>query len=241
MNVILRRKGLKLLIMIPAYNEAENIARVVDNLIKDYPQYDYVVINDGSTDDTRKVCSRNGYNILDLPVNTGLSGAIKSGMRYANYYGYDFVVQLDGDGQHDPKYIQDLIDEMDQTGCDIVIGSRFKTERKPINSRMIGSQILTMAIWITTGGKYIGDVTSGMRLFNKRMIKRFGYDMHYSPEPDTLAYLLNSNVKIHEVQVTMYERIAGVSYLDFKGSIWYMMKMLFSIFLFQWFRKRLKE
>ena len=227
--------------MIPAYNEAENIARVVDNLIKDYPQYDYVVINDGSTDDTRKVCSRNGYNILDLPVNTGLSGAIKSGMRYANYYGYDFVVQLDGDGQHDPKYIQDLIDEMDQTGCDIVIGSRFKTERKPINSRMIGSQILTMAICITTGGKYIGDVTSGMRLFNKRMIKRFGYDMHYRPEPDTLAYLLNSNVKIHEVQVTMYERIAGVSYLDFKGSIWYMMKMLFSIFLFQWFRKRLKE
>ena len=104
-----------------------------------------------------------------------------------------------------------------------------------------GNQILTAAIWMTTGGHYIGDVTSGMRLFNKKMIKRFGYDMHYSPEPDTLAYLLNCNVKIREIQVEMHERIAGVSYLDFKGSIWYMMKMLFSIFLFQWVRRKVKE
>lgn len=236
-----RRKKLKLLIMIPAYNEAENIERVVENLVQNCPQYDYVVINDGSTDDTRKVCARKGYNLLDLPVNTGLSGAIKSGMRYANYYGYDHVVQIDGDGQHDPLYIQDMIDEMERSGADIVIGSRFKTERKPLNSRMLGSQIITAAIWLTTRGRYIGDVTSGMRLFNKKMIKQFGYDIHYSPEPDTLAYLLNCGVRISEVQVQMQERMAGTSYLDFKGSAWYMMKMLFSIFLFQWCRKRIKE
>ena len=162
---------MKILIMIPAYNEAENIKRVVDNLIENYPEYDYVVINDGSTDDTRKICARNHYNLLDLPVNTGLSGAIKSGMRYANYYGYDRVVQIDGDGQHDPKYIKAMAEEMDRSGADIVIGSRFKTKRKPLTGRMIGSQILTTAIWITTKGKYIGDVTSGMRLFNKKMIK----------------------------------------------------------------------
>lgn len=232
---------MKLLIVIPAYNEAENIEHVVNNLIKNYPQYDYVIINDGSTDTTRKICARNKYNLLDLPVNVGLSGAIKSGMRYANYYGYDYVLQLDGDGQHDPKYIQSMIDKMRETGCDIVIGSRFKTERKPVTSRMIGSQILTMAIWITTKGQYIGDVTSGMRLFNKKMIKRFGYDMHYSPEPDTLAYLLNCGVKIEEVQVMMHERMAGVSYLNFKNSAWYMLKMLFSIFIFQWFRQRVRE
>lgn len=231
---------MKLLVMIPAYNEAENIERVVENLITNYPQYDYVIINDGSTDDTRKICARNGYNFMDLPVNVGLSGAIKSGMRYANYYGYDYVVQLDGDGQHDPVYIQSLIDKMEESGADIVIGSRFKTERKPLNARMVGSQILTMAIRLTTKGKYIGDVTSGMRLFNKKMIKQFGYDMHYSPEPDTLAYLLNCGVRIEEVQVKMYERVAGTSYLDFKGSIWYMMKMLFSILLFQWVRIRIK-
>ena len=232
---------MKILIIIPAYNEAENIERVVDNLIENYSQYDYVIINDGSTDDTRKICARRGYNLLDLPINVGLSGAIKSGMRYANYYGYDYVLQLDGDGQHDPMYIRDLQACMEQTGADIVIGSRFKTERKPINSRMIGSQLITTAIFLTTKGKYIGDVTSGMRLFNKKMIKRFGYDMHYSPEPDTLAYLLNCGVKIEEVQVQMHERIAGVSYLNFKSSIWYMMKMMFSIFLFQWVRKRGKE
>ena len=232
---------MKILIIIPAYNEAENIERVVDDLIENYPQYDYVIINDGSTDDTRKICARRGYNLLDLPINVGLSGAIKSGMRYANYYGYDYVLQLDGDGQHDPMYIRDLQACMEQTGADIVIGSRFKTERKPINSRMIGSQLITTAIFLTTKGKYIGDVTSGMRLFNKKMIKRFGYDMHYSPEPDTLAYLLNCGVKIEEVQVQMHERIAGVSYLNFKSSIWYMMKMMFSIFLFQWVRKRGKE
>ena len=232
---------MKILIIIPAYNEAENIERVVDNLIENYPQYDYVIINDGSTDDTRKICARRGYNLLDLPINVGLSGAIKSGMRYANYYGYDYVLQLDGDGQHDPMYIKDLQTCMEQTGADIVIGSRFKTERKPLNSRMIGSQLITTAIFLTTKGKYIGDVTSGMRLFNKKMIKRFGYDIHYSPEPDTLAYLLNCGVKIEEVQVQMHERIAGVSYLNFKNSIWYMMKMMFSIFLFQWVRKRGKE
>lgn len=232
---------MKLLIIIPAFNEAENIERVVDNLIINYPQYDYVIINDGSTDDTRKICARRHYNMLDLPVNVGLSGAIKSGMRYANYYGYDYVLQLDGDGQHDPQYIQSMAQKMEETDCDIVIGSRFKTKRKPINARMIGSQIITMAIRITTRGKYIGDVTSGMRLFNKKMIKRFGYDMHYSPEPDTLAYLLNCGVRIEEVQVEMYERIAGVSYLNFKSSGWYMLKMLFSIFIFQWVRIRIKE
>ena len=228
---------MKVLIIIPAYNEAGCIEKVIDNLTENYPQYDYVIINDGSTDDTRKICARRKFNFLDLPVNTGLSGAIKSGMRYANYYGYDHVLQLDGDGQHDPKYIEAMMEEMQRTNCDIVIGSRFQSERKPVSTRMIGSQIITAAIWLTTRGRIITDVTSGMRLFNKKMIKRFGYDIHYSPEPDTLAYLLNCGVDIREIQVQMHDRISGVSYLDFKNSIWYMMKMLFSILLFQWFRR----
>ena len=228
------------LVIIPAYNEADNIERVVDNLIQNYPQYDYVIINDGSSDDTRKVCARKNYNMMDLPVNVGLSGAIKSGMRYANYYGYDYVVQLDGDGQHEPGYIADMKAEMDATDCDIVIGSRFKDKRKPFTLRMFGSILISAAIRLTTW-KQIGDVTSGMRLFNKKMIKQFGYDMHYSPEPDTLAFLLNSGVKIREVQVEMHERVAGTSYLNLWNSVWYMMKMMFSILLFQWVRKRPKE
>lgn len=228
----------KILIIIPAYNEAENIERVVDNLITKYPEYDYIIINDGSSDDTRKICARRGYNFLDLPVNVGLSGAIKAGMRYANYYGYDYVVQIDGDGQHDPKYIASMAELMEETRCDIVIGSRFKTEKKPGGLRMLGSRIISGAIHITTGRK-IQDVTSGMRLFNKRMIKRFGYDIHYSPEPDTLAYLLNCGFHIEEIQVQIHERTAGTSiYKSPLASARYMLQMMFSIFLFQWVRKK---
>lgn len=225
------------LIIIPAYNEEENIVGVVEEITKNYPQYDYVVINDGSADATRKVCVDHGINLLDLPVNLGLSGAIRSGMKYANYYGYEYVVQLDGDGQHCPEYIADMLSCMEQTQADIVIGSRFKTERKPVTARMIGSQLITYAIWLTTRGKYIGDVTSGMRLFNKRMIKMFGYRINYRPEPDTLAFLLNHGVKIEEVQVSMRERVAGDSYLNLKSSFYYMLHVLFNILFFQWVRK----
>jgi hypothetical protein len=130
-----------------------------------------------------------------------------------------------------------MLNEMKKTGCDIVIGSRFKNKRKPLTARMLGSILITGAIRLTTG-KHIGDVTSGMRLFNKKMIKQFGYNIHYSPEPDTLAYLLNCGVQIREVQVTMSERIAGTSYLNLWNSMWYMLKMMFSILLFQWVRKR---
>ena len=227
----------KPLIIIPAYNEAMNIERVVDNIIENYPEYDYVIVNDGSTDDTRKICKNKGYNLMDLPVNVGLAGAIRAGMRYANYFGYDRTIQIDGDGQHDPKYIKSMLDRMDKTSCDIVIGSRFVDKKKPISMRMAGSNIIGFLIHVTTGKK-IYDVTSGMRLFDKAMIKKFGYDMHYSPEPDTLAFLLNRGVMIEEVQVEMHERLAGKSYLNFWSSSWYMIKMGFSILLFQWVRRR---
>lgn len=231
---------MKCLIIIPAYNEEKSIVGVVEQLKTQFPQYDYVVVNDGSTDGTRKVCVENDINLLDLPVNLGLAGAIKSGMKYANFYGYDYAVQIDGDGQHQPKYIKDMLECMEKTGADIVIGSRFKTEKKPFTARMIGSQMITYAIKITTG-KHIGDVTSGMRLFNKKMIKRFGYEMNYSPEPDTLAYLLRCGVKIEEVQVEMLERSTGTSYLNFGRSIEYMVGRLFSILVFQWVRIKIKE
>ena len=230
----------RLLILIPAFNESANIEHVVDNICRNYSQYDYVVINDGSTDETRKICAHRGYNLLDLPVNVGLAGAIKAGMRYANYYGYDYVLQLDGDNQHDPKYIETMVRTLKEGPYDIVIGSRFVNTPKPKSMRMFGSSVIEWAIRVTTG-KDIRDVTSGMRLFNKRMIKQFGYDIHYSPEPDTLAYLLNCGVKIGEVQVEMRDREGGSSYLNALNSAWYMAKMLFSIFVFQWVRRRRKE
>lgn len=227
----------KVLIIIPAYNEEANIVKVVQEISDNFPQYDYVVVNDGSSDATRKVCKDYHINLLDLPVNLGLSGAIRSGMKYANYYGYDYAVQLDGDGQHCPEYIEDMLACMEKTKADIVIGSRFKAEKKPFTARMIGSQFITFAIFITTGGKYIGDVTSGMRLFNKKMIKMFGYRINYRPEPDTLAFLINHGVNIEEVQVKMRERTAGTSYLNLKSSFFYMLHVLFNILIFQWVRK----
>lgn len=230
---------MRCLIIIPAYNEAGNIEKVVDNIIENYPQYDYVVVNDGSTDATRKICKARGYNLLDLPVNVGLAGAIKSGIKYANYYQYEYAVQIDGDGQHDPKYIADMLSEMKESNADIVIGSRFVNEKKPFSMRMLGSNLISLAILITTG-KRIQDVTSGMRLFNKDMIKKFGYQMNYGPEPDTLAFLLNCGVKICEVQVSMQERTAGTSYLTIGRSISYMLHMLYGILIFQWFRRKEK-
>lgn len=227
----------KVLVIIPAYNEADNIEAVVDNLTENYPQYDYVIVNDGSSDATRKICVARGYNLMDLPTNVGLSGAIKAGMKYANCYGYDYAIQIDGDGQHDPAFIKPMLDCMVTDDVDIVIGSRFVSERKPFTLRMIGSQMITYAI-VLTAHKYIGDVTSGMRLYNKKMIKRFGYKMNYSPEPDTLAYLIRCGVKIKEVQVTMQERQGGVSYLSAGRSIEYMARRLITILFFQWFRKK---
>ena len=119
-----------ILLIIPAYNEAENIERVVDNLIENYPQFDYVVINDGSRDDTRKILYNCGYNYLDLPVNTGLAGAFRCGVRYANAKGYDYVVQFDGDGQHRPESVEKMLAKMKESNADIVIGSRFCEKEK---------------------------------------------------------------------------------------------------------------
>lgn len=119
---------MRILIIIPAYNEAQNIKNVVDNLISKYPQYDYVIVNDGSSDNTADICRTNNYNFLDLPVNLGLAGAFQTGIKFAYRNGYDAAVQLDGDGQHDPKYIRDMINEMEICNADIVIGSRFKSK-----------------------------------------------------------------------------------------------------------------
>ena len=145
---------MKCIIIIPAYNEAGNIEKVVDNIINNYPMYDYVVVNDGSTDATRKICKERGYNLLDLPANVGLAGAIKSGIKYANYYQYEYVVQIDGDNQHDPAYIERMLKVMGETDADIVIGSRFVEAKKPFNMRMLGSNLISVAIWLTTGKRF---------------------------------------------------------------------------------------
>lgn len=226
----------KVLVVIPAYNEALNIERVVGNVISHYPMYDYVIINDGSTDDTAKICRRHGWKIIDLPMNLGLAGAFQTGLKYAYRHGYRYAVQFDGDGQHRPEYIAPMREKMDE-GLDIVIGSRFVTEKKPFSLRMAGSRLLTGAIWLTTGVT-VKDPTSGMRMFSGKMIKEFADGLNYGPEPDTISYLVKQGAKVGEIQVTMDERILGESYLNPMNAVRYMGKMLFSILLVQSFRIR---
>lgn len=226
---------MKILIIIPAYNEQENIERVVDNLIENHPQYDYVVINDGSKDRTAEICQKRGYNYIDLPVNLGLAGGFQAGMKYAERMGYDAAIQFDGDGQHDPSYIAVMGQKMTEENADIIIGSRFVTEKKPFNIRMLGNHLIQGCIFLTTGKK-ITDPTSGMRLFNRRMIQKLANTMNYGPEPDTVAYLIRCGAKVSELQVEMHERTAGESYLNMMKSMQYMLHMIVSILLIQWFR-----
>jgi glycosyltransferase involved in cell wall biosynthesis len=205
----------------------------------DFPEYDYVIVNDGSTDRTAKVCRKNGYNYIDLPVNLGLSGAFQTGLKYAYRQGYEYALQYDGDGQHKVEYVSKLLAEIKQ-GYDIVIGSRFVEVKKPKSLRMIGSRVISFAIWLTTGTR-IKDPTSGMRMYNRALLKECAMNMNYGPEPDTISYLLKQGVRIKEVQVEMDERMEGTSYLNFTRSMTYMLRMVISILFIQSFRKRDKK
>ncbi len=229
----------ELLIIIPAYNEEKSIERVVNHVISDYPEYDYVVVNDGSKDNTARICRKNGYHLIDLPVNLGLAGAFQTGLKYAYRRGYQYAIQYDADGQHKVEYIDKMLVEM-KKGYDIVIGSRFVEENKPHTARMFGSRIISTAIFMTTGKK-LKDPTSGMRMLNRSMLKEFALNMNYGPEPDTISYLLKEGVSISEVQVEMDERIEGESYLNLVRSIKYMIHMVVSILVIQNFRKRDKR
>ncbi len=228
----------EVLILIPAYNESESIEVVVNNLVNNYSQYDYIIVNDGSSDDTLKICKKNSYNVIDFPINLGLECGVVAGMKYAYRKGYKYIIQFDADGQHLPEYIAPMYEKIEE-GYDIVIGSRFVTEKKPFTARMLGSRLISGAIKLTTG-KRIKDPTSGMRMYNRRCMEAFSKEINYGPEPDTISYLMKNGYKVEEVQAEMQERMAGSSYLTFAKSISYMMKMLTSIVVIQNFRKKAK-
>ena len=228
---------MKLLIIVPAYNEAESIVKVIEELQEKVPQFDYIIVNDGSKDNTAGICREHGFRMLDLPVNLGLTGAFQTGMRYGFEKGYDAAIQIDADGQHDPAYIPEMVQIMEEKGADLVIGSRFVSEKKPKTLRMIGNTIIEAAIRLTTG-KTLTDPTSGMRLYNRKLIRELAYGVNYSPEPDTVAYLLRCGAQVEETQVTVRERETGESYLSMGRSIRYMTLMCMNILFIQWVRKR---
>lgn len=223
------------LIVIPAYNEENSIARVVRGIIDDFPEFDYVVVNDGSKDGTEDVCRKNGFNLLDLRVNLGLSAAFQAGARYAFEAGYEYLIQIDGDGQHQPQYIKGMVDYARNENADIVIGSRYIKDKKKNSLRMAGSCIIEWLMYITTHKK-ICDPTSGMRLYSKRVIRALATNNDLRPEPDSIAWLIKSGAKVAEYPVVMLERQDGESYLSFTKSVKYMWRMCFSILIIQQFR-----
>lgn len=228
---------MKVLIIIPAYNEELNIVKTVED-VKTNTEYDYVIVNDGSKDKTKEICEKNKFNLISLPINYGLTSAVQVGMKYALKNEYDMAIQFDGDGQHQAKELSKLVKEV-ENGEDIVIGSRFVTKSKPRTMRMLGSNLITGIIKITTG-KTIKDPTSGMRAYNKETIEELVNNSGLSPEPDTIVYMLKKKKKIKEVQVEMKKREFGESYLKPIKAIKYMINMFCSILFIQSFTKKNK-
>ena len=218
-----------IILIIPAFNEAENIERVVDDLILNHADLDYVVINDGSTDDTSAICHRRGYHVIDHPENRGLAGAFHTGMKYAYDQGYECAVQFDGDGQHRAEFVRPMYDKL-REGCDIVIASRFVADKKPFSLRMLGSNMIELAIRLKTGVD-IKDPTSGMRMYGRRLLEEFSRDASYVPEPSTIALLIKRGARVAEVPAVMDERQGGESYLTPAAAVRYMIKVMRGIIL----------
>lgn len=223
----------RVLIIIPAYNEAENIVQVVEHMKEEAPCYDYLIVNDGSTDDTLRICRDEHFNYLDLPINMGIGGAVQAGYIYARKNGYDIAVQMDGDGQHDAVYLEKLLEPIEKDEADIVIGSRFleKEGFQSSASRRAGINILSFLILFTTG-KRIKDVTSGYRAVNRRFIEIYSrdYPMDY-PEPEAIVSGIMHLGRVCEVPVQMRAREGGTSSITFKRSLYYMIKVTLAILI----------
>ena len=225
----------KVLIIIPAYNEELNIKNTVDNLKKlklsKKHKLDYMVINDGSKDNTQKICIDNNINVISLVNNLGIGGAVQTGYKYAYYNDYDIAIQFDGDGQHDPKYIPHLINEI-ENGYNMVIGSRFienLSKFKSTATRQLGIKILSLCIKIF-GGIKIYDPTSGFRAVDKNGIKIFAnkYPIEY-PEPSSSVDLIKMGLTIKEIPVEMHEREFGKSSINLSKSVYYMVSVCIAI------------
>ena len=224
---------MKKLVIIPAFNEEGNLEKTIKDIKDNAPDFDYVIINDCSTDKTLEMCRRHGFSYLNLPVNLGIGGAVQTGYRYAYYHGYDIAGQFDGDGQHSASHLEDMVTTLIDTESDMVIGSRF-IEKEGFQSsglRRIGIKYFTGLIKLLTGKK-ITDPTSGMRMVNKKLLEKFTdeYPKDY-PEPESVVTILAEKYKVTEIPVVMNEREEGVSSISLKNSVYYMIKVSFAILI----------
>lgn len=223
------RLNMKTILLIPAYNEEANIVATVNKVID--AGYDYVVINDGSSDRTLELCREHDFNVLDLCFNLGIGGAIQAGHKYAYRHGYDIDIQFDGDGQHDVNHVKTLVDAIED-GNDLVIGSRFISEDNQFKSsllrrvgiRWLGGVLKTFAHVTVT------DATSGFRAVNRKAMELFSKDYPDDyPEPESIAAAARRGLKVKEVPVVMHERQGGSSSIAGFSSVYYMIKVTLAV------------
>ena len=223
------------LAVVPAYNEEATVAKVVTELQEKAPSFDVLVIDDGSTDRTGEIAQAAGAHVVRHPFNLGIGGAVQSGFQYARDHGYDQMVQVDGDGQHDPREIPRLLAaRADHPDVDMVCGSRFLSEdhRYPAPiSRRTGIHVFAFLLsWLV--GSRVSDPTSGFRLYNRRAIKLFARDYpHDYPEVEAVLMLHHHRLSMREVPVRMYLRGGGVSSISTGKSAYYMLKVLLALFV----------
>ncbi|MEG3039001.1 MAG: glycosyltransferase family 2 protein [Erysipelotrichaceae bacterium] len=229
----------RILIIIPAFNEEKNILQTYNKILNynkiHKSDYNVIVINDGSTDATEKICNDNKIPTISLIHNLGIGGAVQTGYKYANEHNYDIAVQFDADGQHDINYVETIIEPIINEEADFVIGSRFvkgsTSEFKSSFARRVGIKWISSIIKLVTG-KRILDTTSGFRAANKKLIHLFSiaYPLEY-PEPVTNAELLKRGYRVKEVPVIMHERQGGESSIGSWKNIYYMVNVILSIFV----------
>lgn len=220
---------MKTLVIIPAYNEEDSILSVVKNVVS--AGYDYVVINDGSRDSTLELCRNHRLNVLDLPRNLGIGGAVQVGHLYARQHDYDVDIQFDGDGQHDVRCIEALVDQI-TAGADLAIGSRYLEKTGGFQStalRRLGIRWLSWWIRLFCHER-VTDPTSGFRASGRRAIELFceTYPVDY-PEPESIVTALKSGLKVSETPVIMHERQGGTSSISPLSSVYYMIKVTLAI------------
>jgi len=226
-------KDAKILVLIPCYNEEENIVTTVEQLKSICPKVDFLVINDCSTDSSAALLRAHGYPFLDLPINLGIGGGVQCGYQYAVDNGYDVAVQMDGDGQHDPAYLMSVVQPVLDGKCDLCIGSRF-LEREGFQTsfmRRVGIRFLSGLIWLLSG-KRVLDVTSGFRATSRTATAYFA--RHYAvdyPEPEAILAACLAGFTVQEAPVQMRERQGGVSSISALKSGYYMVKVSLSLLI----------
>lgn len=231
---------MKVLIIIPAFNEERNILNVIKDLDEYHPEYDRIVINDASEDATKDILERHHIDYIDLPVNLGIGGGVQTGYLYAFSMGYDIAVQMDGDGQHCASELDSIIKPIVDGEADIVVGSRF-IRREGFQSSVIrrfGIGFLSNLIYLCTGRRVL-DVTSGFRAVDKAYIEIFAREYaHDYPEPEALIVAAQYDAKISEVPVFMKDRENGKSSISALKSVFYMIKVSLAIMLQKFIKRR---